>query len=74
MDLKIECKSITVDHMRSNMIAELINVPNYEIEYIVNQIGYSNLVENIDIDKILHEIGIDKCKEYFDLIDNVEED
>lgn len=56
------------------MVAELINVPNYEIECIVNQIGYSNLVENIDIDKILHEIGIDKCKEYFDLIDNVEED
>ena len=70
-DLNFSCKAINYIEPANNHHVNIdITIPDFEISAILDQIGNEKIYNNIDIEKILDLIGKDKCKEYFDLIDD----
>lgn len=70
IDLTINCANIQVNSYRSDLEVQLNNA--YNLDDLLKQIPIEILVNNLDKDELLDEIGSDYCKDYFDLVDDPE--
>jgi hypothetical protein len=71
IDLNVYCKEVKVTSRNYSIVeAELENVEKSDI---LEHFELSDIVYHFEDDKILDHIGIDRVKEYFDLVEKIDE-
>jgi hypothetical protein len=67
MNLSLSCKSVNVES--NNYYKVDVEINDVEISDILDQIEIDDAIRHYDEDKVLEEIGIERVKEYFSLVE-----
>lgn len=68
MDLRIECEQVTSNANSTRSIS--LEIEGANEKEILDHFDLQTVVDHFDETEILDHIGLDRIKEYFNLIDN----
>ena len=70
IDLNFECKEVRVNTGGSSYVS--VEIEKVEVSEILDNIKMEDVIDHYEDDKILYQIGIDRIKDYFDMVDSEE--
>ena len=68
MNITIKGNNVTVSSTSGNMVS--VEIDGIDIDEVIGEFTIKQIVNSVDVDDLLDEIGIDAVKDYFNLIDD----